>query len=612
MIIDVSGYTNVGLVRSTNQDSVLVRAEKNYGLFVVADGMGGHSGGDYASQTIIRTLASWWDGGAYKKVSDIEGLASECKQQLETVSSEIHGQFKQAGLVGGSTVVVVIVNETQFATLTLGDSHIYRLCSGNMIPLSVDDVWENLPSTRESMTDEEIANDSRKGKLTAAIGAVESVDVHVQIFEQGEEEYLMLCSDGIYKYIGADELSQGFASGAINASAKELSDMLSQYVLANGASDNFTVAICRTKKSSGLGYVPSANHLEVVTEANCDIKIASEIYNKVEIFKSKPTNVSTEESVETPVVEATSEPAEEKPVSTPVATPVATEEKKPTESKIANYLELIKQKNAILIMIIAALVIMAIIIGAVIANKSKKKKPTIEETDVVESTEAIEETTEATIETTVPVETFSTVNDNIPLIITGNPDDVNATALESTCKYFGDFDGDGITDGIKVSFAQTDFGVEPILTLLDSNGEDIVGTNRPLKEIVNLQYSESDIVGLLSPSIGGRTTLFMTVVNNDGRDVLVAYYAGLGLNGNKIVSVIGRVETSYNLINMYTNIGGSMQVMFPISGANPELSPVDQMCNQHLGMDYDNVGEEEMNSGVWAMGTQIVGIVYNE
>ncbi|MCQ2529251.1 MAG: serine/threonine-protein phosphatase [Saccharofermentans sp.] len=600
MIVDVAGYTNVGLVRSTNQDSILIRASKNRGLFVVADGMGGHSGGDYASQSTINSIAAWWDE-AEKTATTLDELVYGCQQEIINISNYIYDQFKSAGLVGGTTIVAVIVDGDRFATLSVGDSHIYRYENNNMVPLGVDDVWENLPSTLESMTPEQIATDSRRGKLTAAIGAIPNVNVRVEFYNQMDEEYLMLCSDGIYKYCGPEQLVGGFVAGLTSRNSQTTVATLANHVLNNGANDNFTLAICRLSKFGGLKYEAPADLIKGVKEPNCDMKVMSEIYESQSPLAAPATPVT----VAAPVATAQAATA-------PAVTAVPEEKSQPVKEEKPLNLNMNRKTmpDMKIIIMIAAAVIALIIIGVAIAKSGKKDKK-----DPATETDAVIETTVPTTQTTVPVETdttvetFNAVTTNVPLIIKGTASEVNTTAISSNCVYYGDFDGDGVKDGIEIAFTETEYGVEPVLVFKDANGVVVSGPTS-LKDIVNLQYSESDVVGLLS-ELNSKTALFITVVNYEGKDNLVAYYAGNGLSGNKIVSIIGIAQNNFNLINMYSNISGSMQVMYPITGGDSSLSPVDQMCRQHLGMDYDNVGQEEIDSCSWKLGTQLVGIVYN-
>lgn len=599
MIVDVAGYTNVGLVRSTNQDSILIRARKDRGLFVVADGMGGHSGGDYASQTTIGSIAAWWDE-ACDKATTLEELTYGCQQEIISINNYIYDQFKSAGLVGGTTIVAVIVDGDRFATLSVGDSHIYRYENNTMVPLCVDDVWENLPSTRESMTLEQIAADSRFGKLTAAVGAIPNVNIHINIYNQMDEEYLMLCSDGIYKYCGPEQLVGGFIAGLTSRNSQTTISTLANHVLANGANDNFTIAIARLSKYDGIMYEAPAELIKGIKQPNCDIKVMPEIYER----KSPLAAPAAPVAPQTQTAAAPQVPFEKAPETNKQDLP---KEEKPIKMNY-NRRSGPDIKN---IVMIAVAVLILILIGVAIAKSSKKNK----KDPVAESSNAVETTLTTTAQNTLPVETepvvetFVPVTTNVPLIIKGAASEVNTTAVASNCVYYGDFNGDGVTDGIEITFVTTDYGVEPFLAVKNDKGE-TVGTPKHLKDIVNLQYSESDVVGLLSES-NSNTALFITVINYDGKDNLVAYYAGNGISGNKIVSIIGVVQDEFNLINMYSNINGSMQVMYPITNGDSSLSQVDQMCRQHLGMDYDNVGQEEIDSCSWNFGTQIVGIVYN-
>ena len=606
MIIDVAGYTHVGLVRDTNQDSILIRAEKNKGFFVVVDGMGGHSGGDYASQTTIASLANWWDGGAPQRYTKLEDLTCMCQQEIMNISNYIYAQFSTAHLVGGTTIVAVIADNNRFAILTVGDSHIYRYSDSQMISITDDDVWENQAAVKNSMTPEQIAQDSRCGKLTAAVGAINNVNVHVQYFDQQPEEYLMLCSDGVYKYCGDSALQTGFVSGLVNGAAQQTVANLATYVLDNGAADNFTMAIVRMNKLGNMGVSYRPEQSINVTEPNCNIWVYDSVYELDKPVVPEPVNI---EPVAEPIIEDVPEKKEEK-----VEDEIKVEATdKPSEAKKIPF----KFNPRLIVIIVAAIlviVVMAMIISRCSNKTEKSGKDDGDETVLVdESDETAAETiveTEPVPETTIPLET-EIQQLSAGMIFVDNPEGITNYAMSSLGWYYGDFDGDTVRDGIEFSFVPVDSGLQLVLSIKDATGNTVEGTTQRLDDIMS-QYIEMSVIGLLpNPESNQSTALFATVVNNAGKDYFVIYYAPNGVTNSKFVLILSVSDNNYVVENMYSNIDGVQSVMYPILSGDSSLSLVDQMCHQHLGTEFINISSDQISSGAWSMGTQVIGLVYN-
>lgn len=249
MIISHVNLTDVGLARKTNQDSIFADVEGDIGVFVVADGMGGHSSGDVASQTLIGSVFKWWHNiGENRQIMSIEELTMGLEAAIFEANVFLNSKFRSEGLVGGTTVVALIVTADKFATLSVGDSRIYRtVADGRMVQITEDDVWQNLPQNRV-YPPEQLRADSRFGKLTAAVGAAPQINVKTQICEQEAQERFILCSDGIYKYCRNGELDNMAARGAAEDSDEVTAHLLEQFVRSSGANDNYSLIICTLRR----------------------------------------------------------------------------------------------------------------------------------------------------------------------------------------------------------------------------------------------------------------------------------------------------------------------------------------------------------------------------
>ncbi|MBO4636821.1 MAG: serine/threonine-protein phosphatase [Clostridiales bacterium] len=245
MIADHAFVTDVGAVREVNQDSILCRCDRNNGIFVVADGMGGHSKGEIASAELVHALENW---SRTCREKTIETLAGSCRECIVSTSDRLYEQFKSEGLIGGTTAVVLLVMKDDIAVLSVGDSRIYRFDhgSGMLNAVTEDDVWENLPEVK-AMPSEEAMKDPRRGKLTTAVGARKGITVKTDVFKASKEEIFLLVSDGVYRFCDTQYASR-LISESIGMLRPEfiLNDIAVQ-VMKNGAADNYSAVMVLTR-----------------------------------------------------------------------------------------------------------------------------------------------------------------------------------------------------------------------------------------------------------------------------------------------------------------------------------------------------------------------------
>ena len=247
MIIDVEMISKVGLVRNINQDASFVDSDGENGIFVVSDGMGGHSKGEVASSMIVSDISTWWKH-VLSRINEYElaELGVQCRKIIQDCNYKLYQSFSKEKICGGATVCVLIICGEEFAVLHAGDSRIYRMLDNKMIPITQDDVWENLPEVREQFSLSQLSLDKKFGKLTMAVGVSETVDIKLKVEALNKEDKFLLCSDGIYKHLEEQEISTCMKKTVLEKSAKKMLADIEKKVLKKGASDNYTAIICRT------------------------------------------------------------------------------------------------------------------------------------------------------------------------------------------------------------------------------------------------------------------------------------------------------------------------------------------------------------------------------
>lgn len=248
MIKDIAFFSECG-AREVNQDAIYVSAEESRGIFVVADGMGGHFGGELASGAIVNGVRNWWKSNDFINIeTGIDSVAEQCNNLLMNVNAEVFAYFNSRGQIGGSTVAVLIIWDDRYMILSAGDSRIYQIRKRELEQLTVDDVWENLPEVKFGMSEEIIACDLRLGRLTEALGSEKRLRISRRSGMLSGKETFLLCSDGVYKYCTGRELEKIMSRRMIYRSANRRKRMIRKCAIRNGVNDNFSAIICSVSR----------------------------------------------------------------------------------------------------------------------------------------------------------------------------------------------------------------------------------------------------------------------------------------------------------------------------------------------------------------------------
>ncbi|MEL7451195.1 MAG: protein phosphatase 2C domain-containing protein [Pseudomonadota bacterium] len=228
-----ASLTNVGKVRKVNEDAFLDLPQ--IGLWVVADGMGGHDAGDVASSMIVEALGNV---GEHARPSD---FLNDVEDRLFAVNRrlfEIAAEAEQPVTIG-STVVAMLAFGNYCLSVWAGDSRTYRLRDGRLRQITrdhsqVEEMVEQGEILRENAEDHPLAN-----VITRAVGGSESLYLDLKLQELKDGDRYMLCSDGLYKDVMPDEISSCLSRGSCAEASSELIDL----VLEREAADNVTVAV---------------------------------------------------------------------------------------------------------------------------------------------------------------------------------------------------------------------------------------------------------------------------------------------------------------------------------------------------------------------------------
>lgn len=226
--------TDVGCRRDVNEDSFLTRPD--YGMWIVADGMGGHAAGDFASRTIVEELNS------VGIPASAEDQQARFMERLSRANSTIlhHAQQLALGSIG-STLVALLVHEGDFACIWCGDSRIYLLRDGQFVQQSRDHTEVQALLDAQVISPEEAANWPRKNVITRAVGVtpVPECDIVGGPLRLGDT--FVLCSDGLTEHLEDAEIGDFVR----RLPPQEACDAMIALTLERGAKDNVTVIAMR-------------------------------------------------------------------------------------------------------------------------------------------------------------------------------------------------------------------------------------------------------------------------------------------------------------------------------------------------------------------------------
>lgn len=232
-----TAITDIGKMRKLNEDSMLDQPE--IGLWVVADGMGGHSAGDVASQMIVSSLSKISEGIELKQIiNDIEDRLIEVNRSLIDKADDL-----QKRTTIGSTVVVMLGYDKYCIYIWAGDSRLYRLRDGDLRQMTTDHSQVELYVQKGLISREEAAIHPHGNMITRAVGATDDLYLDMDIQEMQANDRYLLCSDGLTKHVSDSEIEDILANGTHEQSCKTLIDL----TLERGATDNVTAIVVEIK-----------------------------------------------------------------------------------------------------------------------------------------------------------------------------------------------------------------------------------------------------------------------------------------------------------------------------------------------------------------------------
>ncbi len=226
--------THTGNIRALNEDALMVHRE--YPLFVIADGMGGHSAGDRASQYIVDQLAAleFSQTGLQSRITEIEQAIREINRAINNSQ-----WVDDPSAIVGSTIVAAYIEDNICTCFWIGDSRLYIYRDQRLYQITRDHSMVQDMVDKGLLCQDEAADHPNHNVLTRAVGVDAQITIDINQFEIKSGDKLLLCSDGLYNELD----NQNIIDSLNKEHTENIAEDLLQGVLSRNAADNVSLIV---------------------------------------------------------------------------------------------------------------------------------------------------------------------------------------------------------------------------------------------------------------------------------------------------------------------------------------------------------------------------------
>lgn len=243
IVYNAAASSDVGAVRENNEDKVLFvkpHDEKiliKRGLLgIVADGMGGHNGGEVASQMAVDLISKFY----YESKIDIEkALRKSFIKANQTIYNTSLSNLSRRGM--GTTCTAIVIHERNLYLAHVGDSRAYLVNQSKISKLSTDHTYVQSLLDNGLIEQQDISCHPDRNIITKSLGTQKTVQPQIQSFHNllSEDDLIFLCSDGLYEYIKDEEIQNILGKLSISEAADKLVSIAKE----RGGHDNISLLI---------------------------------------------------------------------------------------------------------------------------------------------------------------------------------------------------------------------------------------------------------------------------------------------------------------------------------------------------------------------------------
>jgi len=255
MYFVADGCSDSGRVREHNEDSLCI--DSNRGLFVVADGMGGHAGGEIASRLAVETVFKSLLGGQEGKTTacNAEALQAAIELANTVIFQDAGARPERTGM--GTTLTIMCWDRCQFYFGHVGDSRAYRLRGPELVQLTRDHTWVDMQVRAGVLSQKEAEHTGMRHILIKSLGTQPGIEPDIVPVDVQAGDRFLLCSDGLSNLVAHHDLLTLLAAKGTPA---KTSRHLVEKANAGGGSDNISAVVIDCYQSKWQSILKSVTN----------------------------------------------------------------------------------------------------------------------------------------------------------------------------------------------------------------------------------------------------------------------------------------------------------------------------------------------------------------
>ncbi len=233
--MEYAAITDVGMKRHNNEDSYIVNENYSDGIFIIADGMGGHNAGEIASLEACRIVESY--------ILQSEGnLATILREGVSKANRDIFVRASETEAMKGmgTTIDACVIENNKAHIAHVGDSRVYVITKDSIEKITKDHSVVGMMLDSGSITEEEAKNHPQRHFITRAVGTAMTVEVDILERDIHSDEWILMCTDGLTNMVAKEEIHSIVANSTDVSRAAE---MLVTKAKENGGDDNITAIL---------------------------------------------------------------------------------------------------------------------------------------------------------------------------------------------------------------------------------------------------------------------------------------------------------------------------------------------------------------------------------
>ncbi len=244
--VHTAGLSDVGRVRDNNEDSLLI--DEAMGLYVVADGMGGHDDGEVASRQAVLAVHEYMKSMALgEREGELSGslVAGVLRKAVRSAAERLYrlSLQKPSARGMGTTLTALMLIDGKAVMAHVGDSRLYHYRDGGLERLSRDHTYAEMLLGTGACTAAELEDHPLSHVLTRSLGGPPDVDIDTRVIDIDPDDTFLLCSDGLTAYASDEELSTMLGNKDVDLLGRRLINL----AVARGGRDNITVVVVRVE-----------------------------------------------------------------------------------------------------------------------------------------------------------------------------------------------------------------------------------------------------------------------------------------------------------------------------------------------------------------------------